>query len=58
MRRTTWTVPRVVRPTLPADPYTNFSRVPVGDAPVQRVSWREAVRFANLLSAANGLRRY
>jgi formylglycine-generating enzyme required for sulfatase activity len=55
--RAMWTALRAAQPTLPADPSTNFGLIGVIDAPVQRVTWREAVLFANLLSVANGLQR-
>lgn len=53
--RSMWAYLKSAEPTLPADPSYDF---PGSDNshPVQKVTWNEAVLFANLLSKASGLR--
>ena len=50
-----WAALRAVQPDLPADP-SDLWGGDADDQPVQRVTWREAVLFANLLSAHRNLR--
>ena len=51
-----WVDLRVTQPTLPSDPsLTSIS--PTMDHPVQRVTWHEAVLFANLMSLRDGYTR-
>ena len=50
-----WAALRAVQPSLPADP-SHLWGGDAADQPVQRVTWPEAVLFANLLSAHRNLR--
>jgi len=52
--RQMWADLQALQPTLPADP-TSTGHGGGMDHPVQMVTWRAAVLFANLLSAAQGL---
>jgi formylglycine-generating enzyme required for sulfatase activity len=53
MTRLGWTTLKARQPTLPADPSTDFGMGML--VPVQRVTWYEAILFANLLSVDSGL---
>jgi formylglycine-generating enzyme required for sulfatase activity len=54
--RQMWAALKAVQSTLPDDP-SNTTISPTGNHPVQRVTWYEAILYANLMSLRDGLTR-